>query len=96
MLKKLKSTLIINAIGFGLLMVCLYGYQGIKTNIQSENHESIVVDESALKERLAQCSDSQLKKMLVAGEEIKEWNAILQKTGSHVVDQVLKGQGIFT
>lgn len=41
------------------------------------------------------CSEDQLRKMLVAGEEIEEWNAMLKKTGLNIVQKVLKGQGVF-
>ncbi|MCP5506177.1 MAG: hypothetical protein H7A38_04775 [Chlamydiales bacterium] len=96
MLKKLKSTLIINAIGFALLMVCLYGYQGFMSSVQGVSHEKVVVDEDLLKERLSLCSTAELEEMLAAGLEVEEWNQMLRKTGSHVVSEVLKGQGVFT
>jgi hypothetical protein len=95
MLKKLKSTLIVNGIGFGLLIVSLYGYQGFMTTVQSVKHDAIVIDHKGLKERLSQCSEEELKKMLAAGEEIEEWNAMLKKTGLSIVQKVLKGQGVF-
>jgi hypothetical protein len=92
MLKNLKSTLIINGIGFALLMFCLYGYQGAR--VPSVKHASIAIDEKVLKERLSRCSNEELKKMLAAGEEIEEWDGILQKTGLSVIQKVLQGQNI--
>lgn len=89
MFKKLKSTLIINGIGFGLMIVSLFGYQGVMTYSQP-----IKIDQEKLKERLSQCSKEELRKMLVAGEEIEEWNALLKKTGLTIVQKVLKEPGI--
>lgn len=96
MLKKLKSTLIINAIGFALLMGCLYGYRGFMSRVQVTSYEKVVIDEDLLKKRLSRCSTAELEEMLSAGLEVEEWNQMLRKTGSHVVTEVLKGQGVFT
>lgn len=96
MLKKLKSTLIINAIGFSLLMICLYSYQGFMLRVQETSHEEVVIDEELLTKRLSRCSTGELEEMLSAGLEVEEWSQILRKTGSHVVSEVLKGQGVFS
>lgn len=93
MLKKLKGPLLINLIGLGALFLCLFGYQGMTARTAAPSPS--LVDQQSLNDLLSRCSDEELKKMLHAGEEILEWNTILLKTGSNVVDQVLKGQGVF-
>ena len=66
------------------------------SSICSPNHQSVIIDEWDLKEKLGEYTTKKLKKMLAAGIEIQEWNAMLEKTGTHIVDKVLKGQGVFS
>jgi len=94
-MKRLRTILIINLIGLTVLFVCLFGYQGIASRGSSFSHQDVVIDTSILKNELNEYSGKDLEKMLHAGEEILEWNEMLSKTESHVVDQVLKGQGVF-
>ncbi|QVL57114.1 MAG: hypothetical protein KFB93_06965 [Simkaniaceae bacterium] len=56
----------------------------------------MVIDEVILKEKLKKCTTKKLEEMLAAGKEIEEWNVMLEKTGTHIVDKVLSGQGVFT
>ena len=94
-MRRLRTTLIINLIGLTVLLVCLFGYQGMTSGVSSSSHRDVVIDTSILKNELSEYSRKDLEKMLHAGEEILEWNEMLSKTESHVVDQVLKGQGVF-
>lgn len=96
MLKTLKSIFVINTIGLLVLFICLFGYQGIMSSSYSAKHQSVVIDECALKEKLETCSTEKLQDMLHAGKEIQSWNAMLEKTGTHIVDKVLKGFGVFS
>ncbi|WP_316357145.1 DUF6969 family protein [Candidatus Neptunichlamydia sp. REUL1] len=93
-MKRLRTTLTINLIGLTVLFVCLFGYQGITSGGTSFPHQNVVIDTSILKNELNEYSRKDLEKMLHAGEEILEWNEMLSKTESHVVDQVLKRQGV--
>lgn len=81
MMKKFKSTLIINTIGLLILFVCLFGYQGFMSFSHSLNHKSVVIDEVILKEKLKKCTTKKLEEMLAAGKEIEEWNVMLEKQG---------------
>ncbi|MCB1110156.1 MAG: hypothetical protein KDK64_04190 [Chlamydiia bacterium] len=92
MLKKLKGTLLINGIGLAVLFVCLFGYQKV---MSISSGQVVTIDFETLKEELHHYPKEELKKMLQAGEEILAWNALLAKTGSDVVNEVLKGQGMF-
>lgn len=96
-MKKLRSIIITNLIGLGVLLVCLFCYQSLPLiNVGSiVSHRDIQVNKTQLKERLDLCSTEDLKKMWEAGLEIEEWNRLLSKTGSHIVQEVLKGRGIF-
>jgi len=97
-MKKLRSVLITNLIGLVVLFLCLFCYQSIPdlmTSKMSVSHREIQIHEKKLKEKLALCSTESLKKMQNAGKEIQEWNRLLSKTGSHIVAEVLKGQGVF-
>jgi hypothetical protein len=95
MMKKLRVILLTNLIGLSLLFVCLFGYQGIVSRGSPLSHHDVLIDVSTLKNVLNKYSRIELEKMLCAGEEILEWIELLSKTESHVVDQVLKGQGVF-
>ncbi len=94
-MKKFRTTLIINLIGLTALFVCLFGHQGIASGGSSFSHQDVVIDASTLKNTLNKYSRKELEEMLYAGEEILEWNKVLSKAESHIVDQVLKGQGVF-
>ncbi|MCP5504704.1 MAG: hypothetical protein H7A41_06075 [Chlamydiales bacterium] len=96
MIKSLKSAFVINTIGLLVLFICLFGYQGIKSSTHSPLHLSVFIDECALKEQLREYSTEKLQDMLHAGKKLQKWNAMLEKTGTHVVDKVLKGGGIFS
>lgn len=93
LIKKLQSTLIINSIGLFILFMTLFSYQGVRSTNPSLNHHSVVIDESILKEQLANYNTQQLQEMLHAGKEIQKWNGMLEKTGTHIVDKALKGFG---
>lgn len=96
MIKKLKSTLIINAIGLLALFLCFFGYQGFMSFSHSPSHQSVVIDEGALKEQLNECPTLKLQTMLSAGIEIKEWVALLEQTGTHIIEKVLVGHEVFS
>ncbi|MCB1107490.1 MAG: hypothetical protein KDK76_05270 [Chlamydiia bacterium] len=92
MMKNLRMPILVNCIGLLVLFICLFGYQGIeKRRVRSR---IVSIDESVLKNELMVCSTKELQRMLSAGEEILGWNAILAKTGSHIVDKVLEGHGV--
>ncbi len=95
MIKKLRFILIINSIGLLALFLSLFGYQEFMPSSDSASHLSVVIDESALREKLSLYSTDDLKTMLAAGVEIEEWMKILEKSGTNVVEKVLKGQGVF-
>ena len=95
MMKKLRAILLTNLIGLTLIFICLFGYQGIVFRETLPSHQGVVIDISTLENELNKYSRKELEKMLYAGEEILEWNELLSKTESHIVDQVLKGQGVF-
>jgi hypothetical protein len=96
MLKNLKSTLLVNGIGLGLLMLSFCGDQGWIRAVQSKLRRAIVIDAEDLKKKLSHYSEEELKKMLAAGKEIEKWNEILRKTGLNVVKQVLEGQEVLS
>ena len=73
MIKTLKSIFVINTIGLLVLFICLFGYQGIMSSSYSAKHQSVVIDECALKEQLETCSTEKLQDMLHAGKEIQSW-----------------------
>lgn len=95
MMKKVRAILLTNLIGLTLLFICLFGHQGIIFRESLPFHQDVVIDISTLENELNKYSRKELEKMLYAGEEILEWNELLSKTESHIVDQVLKGQGVF-
>ena len=97
-MKKLRSILITNIVGLLLLFLCLFGYRTIPNLKRGQNlplsHHNIVIDEVKLKERLALVETQDLQQMEASGQEIKEWMRLLQKGDSHLVQEVVKGEGI--
>ena len=98
-MKKLRSIIITNLIGLVVLILCLFGYQSFPDLIIASrsnlSHHEIKINERNLKEKLSFCSTTELQKMHAAGKEIQEWSGLLEKSGSHIVEEVLKNQGVF-
>ncbi len=95
-MKKLRSILIINSIGLIALFLPLFGYHGTVSSDDSRSHQSVVIDEEALKGKLELYSTEDLKMMLNAGGEIEKWMTMLESSGTNLVEKVLMGQGVFT
>lgn len=52
-------------------------------------------NEKALKEQLKKLPLERLEKMKRAGEKMKRWNGIMEKTKGNIISNVLKNQGTF-
>ena len=96
MIKKIRSILVINLLGLLMLFLVLFGYQGFKPINDSTTHFSIVIDENVLKGKLDRYTTKDLKEMLAAGIKVEKWMGILEKSGTNIVEKVLKGQGVFS
>ncbi|NGX50228.1 MAG: hypothetical protein K1060chlam2_00069 [Chlamydiae bacterium] len=59
-------------------------------------HHTAPIDEAELKGKLELCTTEQLQAMDRAGREIEEWNRLLKSGGSHIVKEVLRGEGAFS
>jgi hypothetical protein len=98
-MKRLRVILLTNGVGLFVLLFVLFGTKSFSSLFRStgaiKNHRSVEVERQALKEFLSQYSDERLLKMYLAGQEILDWNRVLEKAGSHVVHELLKGQGMF-
>lgn len=98
-MKRLRVILLTNGVGLIVLLFILFGSRSFPSLFRPsgtmKSHRTVVVDRKALKQTLQKCSDQRLLKMYLAGREILEWNRVLEKAGSHVVHELLKGQGMF-
>lgn len=98
-MKKWRTIFLTNGIGLAFLLVCLFGSQYFpeyfKQVREVQNHQTLAINRHKLKENLEFCTDERLLSMYEAGQEIMEWNRVLEKTDSHVIKELLKGQGVF-
>jgi len=99
-MKRLRVILLTNGLGLLVLLLILFGSQSFSNFFRPTekiaSHRLVSIDKTELKEKLMLYSDDRLLKMFLAGREILEWNRVLEKSGSHVVNELLKGQGMLS
>ena len=90
-MKKLQVVFLVNCVGLLLIFLSYLTFPKSSPAISTA-----LVNEEEIKNLLTGYSLEDLQVMIHAGEEVLKWEALLAKTGSHIVKEVLKGQGFFT
>ena len=98
-MKRIRSALISNVVGFFSLLLCLYGYQFIHPYFESSStklsHLSVNINREELKNKLKTLPIEKLQEMLKAGKEVLEWTDCLKKTKSHIIQEISKQKELF-
>lgn len=99
-MKRIQNILLFNGLGLLVFLFFLFESQPLLALFQktedNTSHHSISIDKIKLKESLSKLPNQSLLNMYIAGCEILDWSWVLEKTGTHVVSEVLKGQGILS